>query len=91
MVKIPYTPPVPAGLKVNEPANFKIWQDTEGRMYCFPEIVSRGELMQFTEICIDGDGILTDIVNTDVCLARSECKKNGWGSFDKILQEAENV
>lgn len=91
MVKVSYTPPTPAGLKVGEPANFKIWQNKEGRMYCFPEIVSRGELMQFTEICIDGDGILTDIVNTDICFTRSECRKNSWGSFDKILQEAEDV
>lgn len=78
-------------IKIDKPANFKIWQDKEGRMYCFPEIVSRGELMQFTEINIDGDGILTKIVNTDICFTRSECRKNSWGSFDKILQGAENV
>lgn len=91
MVKVPYTPPTPAGLKVNDPVNFKIWQDKEGRIYCFPEIVSRGELMQFTEIDIDGDNLLIDIVDTNIYLSRSECRKNGWGSFDKILQEAENV
>lgn len=77
-------------IKNGEPANFKIWQDKEGKIYCFPEVVSRGELMRFTEIDIDGDGILTDIVSTDICLTRSECHKNGWGSFDNILQEAEN-
>lgn len=77
-------------IKIDELANFKIWQDTEGRLYCFPEIVSRGELMQFTEIDIDEDGILPDIVNADICFTRSECRKNGWGSFDKILQEAED-
>lgn len=78
-------------LKIGYPANFKIWQDKEGRVYCFPEIVSRGELMQFTEIYIDENGILTDIVNTDICFTRSECRKNSWSSFDNILQEAENV
>lgn len=77
-------------LKIGYPANFKIWQDKEGKMYCFPEIVSRGELMQFTEIYIDGDGVVEDIFG-NVFLTRSECKKNGWSSFDKILQEAENV
>ena len=78
-------------IKIGKPANFKIWQNKEGKMYCFPEIVSRGELMQFTEIDIDGDGILTDIVNTDTRFTLSECRKNDWGSFDNILQEAENV
>ena len=87
MKKVSYTPPTPAGLKVGEPANFEVWQDKEGRMYCFPEIVSCGALMQFTEINIDEDGTLTDVVSTDICLTRSECCKNGWGSFDKILQE----
>ena len=89
MVKVPYIPPAPMGLKVGDPANFEVWQDREGRMYCFPEIVSCGALMQFTEIDIDEDGILTDIVSTDICLTRSECRKNGWGSFDNISQEAE--
>lgn len=90
MVRVSYTPLTSTGLKVGEPANFKIWQNKEGRMYCFPEIVSRGELMRFTEIDIDGDGVVEDIVG-NVFLTRSECKKNGWGSFDKILQGAENV
>lgn len=76
-------------LKAGCLADFKIWQDMEGRIYCFPEIVSCGELMQFTEIYIDGDGVLTEIVRTDARFTRSECKKNGWGSFDNILQEAE--
>lgn len=77
-------------IKVGEPAKFKIWQDKDGKMYCFPELVARGELMQFTEIDIDGDGIVTDIVDNNVRLTRSECRKKGWGSFDNILQEAEN-
>lgn len=75
-------------VKIGYPANFKIWQDKENKMYCLPEIVSRGELMQFTEIDIDGDGVVEDIVG-NVFLTRSECKKNGWGNFDKILQEAD--
>lgn len=87
MAKVSYNPPHPVALKIGEPANFKIWQNKEGRMYCFPEIVSHGELMQFAEIDIDGDGILTEIVSADIRLTRSECRKNGWGSFDKILQE----
>ena len=47
--------------------------------------------MQFTEICIDGDGIVTDVIDTNIRLTRSECRKKGFGSFDKILQVYEAV
>lgn len=75
-------------VKVGSPANFTIFEDYKNcKIYCSPELVSRGELMQFTEICIDGDGIVTKIVDT-VYLTRAECRKKGFGSFGKILQEA---
>lgn len=77
-------------IKNGEHANFKIWQDKDGKVYCFPELVSRGELMQFTEIDIDGDGFVKGIIDANIRLTRSECRKKGWGSFDNILQEAEN-
>lgn len=76
-------------VKVGSPANFTIFEDYKNcKIYCSPELVSRGELMQFTEIYIDGDGIVTDVVDTNIRLTRSECRKKGFGSFDKILQEA---
>lgn len=79
-------------VKVGSPADFTIFEDYKNcKTYCFPEPVSRGELMRFTEIYIDGNGIVTDIVDTNIRLTRSECRKKGFGSFDKILQEAENV
>ena len=76
-------------VRVGKPVDFTIFEDCKNcKTYCSPEQVSRGELMQFTEICIDGDGIVTEIVDTDIRLTRSECRKKGFGSFDKILQEA---
>lgn len=72
-------------VKVGNFADFKIWQDMEGKLYCFPEVVSRGELMRFTEVCIDEDGIVIDVADTDIRLTRSDCRKKGFGSFDNIL------
>lgn len=78
-------------VKVGNPVNFTIFEDYKNcKIYCFPELVSRGELMQFTEIDIDGDGFVKGIIDTNIRLTRSECRKKGWGSFDNILQEAEN-
>lgn len=77
---------------VGKPADFTIFEDYKNcKTYCRPELVSRGELMQFTEIYIDGDGIVTDVIDTNIRLTRSECRKKGFGSFDNILQEAKNV
>lgn len=43
-------------IKIGCSANFTIFEDYKNcKIYCHPELVSRGELMQFTEICIDGD------------------------------------
>ena len=76
-------------VKVGSSADFTIFEDYKNcKTYCAPELVSRGELMQFTEIYINGNGIVTDVVGTDVRLTRAECRKKGFGSFDNILQEA---
>ena len=78
-------------VEVGKPTDFTIFEDYKNcKTYCAPELVSRGELMQFTEIYIDGDGIVTEIVDTNIRLTRAECRKKGWGSFDNILQGAEN-
>lgn len=78
-------------VKVGSPVDFTIFEDYKNcKIYCFPELVSRGELMQFTEIYINGDGIVTKIVDTNIRLTRLGCRKRGFGSFDNILQEAEN-
>ena len=76
-------------IEVGKPADFTIFEDYKNcRIYCSPELVGRGELMQFTEIYINGDGIITEVVDTNVCLTRAECRKKGFGSFDNVLQEA---